>query len=105
VPLQEPAEHRRRLFLIQAIRSHRSQAERKRCKGQTERLRVLPVKVGLQLSRIFDRLIAGAEKATGLSAKPEPRKPSSLPRLLAKDEDAYEANLDFNPIGVCGYRS
>jgi len=99
VPLQEPAEHRRRLFLFQAIRSHRSQAERKRCKGRIEGLRVPPVNVGLLLSRIFDRLIAGAEKATGLSAKPEPRKPSSLLPLLAEDEDAYEA------IGVCGYRS
>ena len=60
-----------------------------------------PVKVGLQLSRIFDRLVVAAEKATGLSAKPEP----SLLPLLAEDEDAYEANLDFNPIGVCRYRS
>ena len=64
-----------------------------------------PVKAGLLLSRIFDRVIAGAEKAAGLSDKQEPRKPSSLQRLLAEDEDAYEANLDFNPIGVCGYRS
>ena len=82
---------------------HRSQAERKRCKGQIERFRVPPVKVGLVLSRTFNRLIAAAEKATGLSAKPEPRKPSSLLPLLAEDEDAYEADLDFNPIGVCGY--
>jgi hypothetical protein len=57
------------------------------------------VKVGLVLSRTFDRLIAAAEKATGLSAIPEPRKPLSLLPLLAEDEDAYEA------IGVCGYRS
>jgi hypothetical protein len=63
------------------------------------------VKVGPVLSRTFDRLIAAAEKATGLSAKPEPRKPSSLLPLLAEDEDAYEADLDFNPIGVCGYHS
>jgi hypothetical protein len=84
---------------------HRSQAERKRCKGQIDRLRVPPVKVGLQLSCIFDRLIAAAEKATGLSTKPEPRKPSPLLPLLAEDEDPYEAYLDFNPIGVCGYRS
>jgi hypothetical protein len=61
------------------------------------------VKVGLVLSRTFDRLIAAAEKA-GLSAKLEPRRPSFLLPLLAEDEDAYEANLDFNPIGVCGYR-
>jgi hypothetical protein len=82
---------------------HRSQAERKRCKGQIERLRIPPVKVGLQLSGIFDRLIADAEKTTGMSAKPEPRKPSSLLPLLAEDEDAYEADFDVNPIGVCGY--